>query len=185
MGEEPQEILEEKLGQAEARWYKLLEERKNRYLEKPDVIKQEIETFHTREEDWRELKKKLREAEERWRKQLLETKDPHSLIKPEILQLGPRPREIKRRPKKDEEAKFEIFPLPKQRGLRGGFVNVRKNDLSILNNDLRYEKDEHKIQAINRRIACIKKEITTHRKQVRKNKKRTAIVEQLYKGVRT
>lgn len=171
MDEESQEFLEECLKQAEIRWHKLLEE-STRRAEKQHRVPEQKRT--TVEEKWRELTTELREAEEHWKKLVKETENPSTLVKPAILQLGPRPRIIRRRNIKEEDIKFEIFPLPKPRRERGGFVRNRKNELTVLNNDLKYEKEDEKIQAIKRRIARIKKEINTYRKQAKKNKKQKA-----------
>lgn len=174
MKNEPREVLEEYLSQAEDRWHRLLKESKERRFRKPDVpsgkTKQQTYTRVTEEKDWEELEEDLKQAEKRWMQSLQESDTKKQ--KPEVLLWGPRPKTLSKRKAKEEEIKFEIFPLPKPQRLRGDFINQRKLDLTLLNHELTYETNEDRIQAIRAKITSIKKEINNHRTQKKKKKQK-------------
>lgn len=160
MEEESQEYLEEYLRQAEVRWYQLLEEGSKK-IDKKDP----------RTEEWQELAVTIEKGNKHWEKKVEKSDNPSSLVKPEVLLLGPRPKVIRKQKPVEEEIQFEIFPLPKPRGTRGGYINRKKRDLSCLDVNLKYETDENEKLRIKKRITDIKKDISAYRRQIRKDKR--------------
>lgn len=123
---------------------------------------------HMELESWEEIVENLRQAEERWQRLLKESSNPGSVEKPEILHLGPKPRTIKRQIPKEEEVKFEIFPLPKPRKNRGDVVNRCKQQLTLLRAQLSQETNEDRRKLFETSINKQKDEIKAYRKQKKK-----------------
>lgn len=153
MEEESLEELEQTIKEVEIRWAKLLEESKDRELAKEN-----------RQEKWNKLITTINQVEKCY------NKDNNGKEKPEVLQIGPRPKTIKNT-KREEDIKFEIFPLPKPKKNRGDFVNRSKLQLTILNLNLKSETDSSRIESIKAQLVQIKKEIKSFRRQAKKMRK--------------
>lgn len=162
MEEEPLEVLEEYVKQAELRWYRLLEESNRQQT----TGRKQKATRVTKEEEWEETIECIKKTEELW------SKNPSSTEKPKILNLGPKPRIIQKKKPKQEKYLFEIFPLPKPHRLRNGFTCRLKRELNVLNNELAYDISQERRTIIEAQIKTMKKQINDFRKKKAQEKKK-------------
>lgn len=89
------------------------------------------------EQPLEEILEELRAAEERWQKLLKESEgNKEKIIKPEILNVGPKP--IKNLSRKVEEPYIPVVAIPKIKRNRGDFVSRMKTTLNVLKSELGY-----------------------------------------------
>lgn len=119
------------------------------------------------EQSLEEILREVKEAEDRWErllKNIPEERKPE-VEKPDVLNLGPRPKIIKR-VKKTAEPKIPIFPLPNVQKSRGGALNRHKKELRVALHVLSYTEEEKARRFLEERITSLKLLIKEAKKEV-------------------
>lgn len=121
------------------------------------------------EQPLEEILEELRAAEERWQKLLKESEgNKEKIIKPEILNVGPKP--IKNLSRKVEEPYIPVVAIPKIKRNRGDFVSRMKTTLNVLKSELGYTDCATSREEILQKILQTKRGIKLHKKAKRNGK---------------